>query len=170
MRAQCRSRPPLPHGAGRARRLGRRENGCAARHRGRRAAQLRSRAAGRRGGVGVRVRDADVEPRKRPRGLALRRTGAGAHGAGARLCARAVRAPDAAGCVAPVGGGGVGRGAARAWPGDRLTREQPRRLCAHAQPLGRPLLRHPRQRRRGRSEPLHGLSRRRRHGRRRAPC
>ena len=40
---------------------------------------------------------------------------------------------------APVGGGGVGRGAARAWPGDRFTREQPRRLCAHAQPLGRPL-------------------------------
>ena len=168
MRAQCRSRAPLPHGAGRARRLGRRENGRAARHRGRGAAGVRPAAAGRRGGVGVRIRDADMEPRKRPRRLALRRAGAGAHGAGARLCARAVCAPDAAGRVAPVGGGGMGRGAPRARPGDRLARKQPRRVRAHAQCLGRPLSRHPRQRRRGWAEPLHGLSRRR-HGRRRAP-
>ena len=58
---------------------------------------------------------------------------------------------------------------AAAWDVVRLARKQPHRVRAHAQPLGRPLSRHPRQRRRGRAEPLHGLSRRRRHGRRRAP-
>ena len=73
-----------------------------------------------------------MEPRKRPRRLALRRAHTGAHGTGARLCARAVCPPDPAGYIAPVGGCGMGCGASRARPGDRLAREQPQRVRAHA--------------------------------------